>query len=164
MKIEGSISITRPQGPGEEYIKISIRDENACVGFVEVNMGLANFAKAVTSLQVPCEIEVRGLEKVGKKHEHKTFEFKIADTIHDRNENAIKEIKKICPKGWEPDLYFSSQNSFFYKDGEYFARTTIRRWVAPQANNKKCECGGIWKTDGYHQNQFCSKCFKTKGD
>ena len=25
-----------------------------------------------------------------------------------------------------------------------------------------CKCGGKWRTDGAHSNQFCSKCFKTK--
>lgn len=25
-----------------------------------------------------------------------------------------------------------------------------------------CECGGSWRTDGAHSNEFCSLCFKTK--
>ena len=41
----------------------------------------------------------------------------------------IQEIKKECPDGWTPDLHFSSQDSFFHKDYELWARTKIRRWV-----------------------------------
>ena len=45
-----------------------------------------------------------------------------------RKEEAKRIANEICPKGWVPDNNFSSQNSFFFKDGQRFARTTIRKW------------------------------------
>ncbi len=26
----------------------------------------------------------------------------------------------------------------------------------------KCECGGEWRTDGQHSNEFCEKCLKSR--
>ena len=28
----------------------------------------------------------------------------------------------------------------------------------------RCQCGGEWRTDGIHQNEFCSKCLKSRID
>jgi hypothetical protein len=76
---------------------------------------------------MPCQFSVIGLEKIGKRHQHKTFEFPIPVG---RNKIKAREIvSSICPEGWVPDKEFNSQDSFFIKDGEYWARTIIRRWV-----------------------------------
>ena len=75
--------------------------------------------------------EVFGLVRIGKKMEHRSFDFPVVFDIWARNkrELAKQQVLKCCPEGWEPDLYVSSQHSFFKKDEKNWASTTIRRWV-----------------------------------
>jgi len=82
-------------------------------------------------MAVECEIEVRGLEKIGKKHENKRFEFEIPrDLASSRNESELQKLaQSLLKDGWIAERYFSSQDSFFKKDGVQYARCTIRRWV-----------------------------------
>ena len=75
-----------------------------------------------------------GLDKVGKKMEYKSVEFKVMnhesyDTklLKRRAREAAKEI--YGDSEWTPDLHFNSQDSFFTKDGEEWTRTIVRRWV-----------------------------------
>ena len=123
-------------------MEISLVDELSHTQFVEARMSLTEFAEVITGFaHRPCVGEVRGLDRVGKRHEHKSFEFKVCegDEIFKSNlkELAVKEVEKVCPEGWVPDTSFSSQGSFFHKDfnrkgkgvREQWARTTIRRWV-----------------------------------
>ena len=76
-------------------------------------------------------MQVNNLGRVGMKREHKTLEFRISKDIayEDRKDMAYELALENCPEGWVPDKYFSSQGSFFNKDGVEMARTTIRRWV-----------------------------------
>lgn len=76
-----------------------------------------------------CLVDTSG--DIGKTHEYKTFQFELPkDTAcSSRKECAIEEVKKQCPKGWVPDLFFSSQDSFLIIEDRLYARTTIRRWV-----------------------------------
>jgi len=80
----------------------------------------------------PCDLDLRGLDKVGKKMEHRNFVFEIEE-IHPTPPNAdliSRCMIALAEQGmeeWIPG--FSSQGTFF-KDGDIcFARTTIRRWV-----------------------------------
>jgi len=112
---------------------IEIYDGDACIRFVQVTMTNDQVASALSRLgHTPCIVEVRGLDCVGKKREHKSFEFEIpfGEPWHEGYVDRVCEaVKEKCPQGWEPDLSFSSQDSFFDKDGKRWARTTIRRWV-----------------------------------
>ena len=120
---------------GDDGLRIEVRDGKASTMFARIKLNQKQSCQALSRLgHTPCKIEVYGLDKVGKKHENKTFEFEMPE----KNEYlygdpqkalAVVTVKKVCPEGWEPDLYFSSQNSFFEKNGKPWARTTIRRWV-----------------------------------
>jgi len=134
--IEGRVSITRPQGGREpEVIKISIEDVRAAAGFCVVELPLADFARAVTGHVVRGEVTVAGLERVGKKMEHRPFSFPLNRSAalvygEDREKVACEAIKQHLPEGWQSDDYFRSQDSFYTtEDGKLWARTTIRRWV-----------------------------------
>lgn len=53
------------------------------------------------------------------------FEMPYDDS---ENEDIAKKIAKSkCPKGWTPDLKFSSKNSFFIEDDKNLAVTIIRK-------------------------------------
>ena len=116
-----------------QHIEISITDEIANINFVTVSMSFENFMKCLTGLSdIKGAGKVSGLDKVGKIHECELFEFPLAvfagGSSSSRLDIAIETAERLCPNGWQPDLYFGSQNSFFEKDGVSYARCTIRRW------------------------------------
>lgn len=113
-----------------DYVRIELHDKTASITFAEVTLTPEQFTKAMSSLAyTPCETNVRGLDLVNKKMEWKNFEFEIPNDWMNEKKNAERIIKDVCPEGWEPSMYFGSQDSFFKKDGKRFARVTIRRWV-----------------------------------
>ncbi len=114
-----------------ECVIIEVHDQNAHVEFVSIKMTPENFISALGRHGYsPCEISVNALDKVGKTHESKYFEFEIPWNKWDAKSEKVKKIAmEMCPRGWEPDLFFSSQDSFFSKDKKNYARTVIRRWI-----------------------------------
>lgn len=133
--MKGKITITRQSSnKGDGVISISIRDELSRIEFVEAKISFNDFAEAITGLSfVDCEIMVNDFEKVGMQFQRKTLEFELPETTYsNRKDIAYKEALKLCDDGWVPSSYFSSQNSFFRKDGKDFARTSASRWVEVQ--------------------------------
>jgi hypothetical protein len=120
----------------QEYTIIRLHDEDSGVEFCEATLTPKQLSSALSRLScTPCEIEVHGLDKLGKTHECKPFEFELSGRIAYDNQKkiAVEQCKKaLVEQGmteWVPDSHFSSRNSFFTKDGKNYARTTIRRWV-----------------------------------
>jgi hypothetical protein len=113
--------------------RIEIRDSSASVMFVAVDMNCSQLCQALGRLaHTKCKVSVHNLDLVGKKMEWKKFEFSMAGLNSygkERKAEAIRRVTAECPKGWEPDLQFNSQSSFFRRGEEPMARTTIRRWV-----------------------------------
>jgi len=131
MKIEGRISIM----VGWDGARIEIEDEKANTRFVYINMTAEQFMACLgRQACVECEIEVGGLDRVGKTHENSSFEFEIPDYVFllDREERH-KSLRKIAQDqltdGWIADGYFGSKTSFFDEGGKKFARATIRRYI-----------------------------------
>ena len=73
-KIKGKLTISRVHpNQGEDWIEVTLDDKNSGIQFAEVRINLEEFSKAITGLGArPCEIEVGGLDLVGKKLETKT--------------------------------------------------------------------------------------------
>jgi len=87
-------------------------------------------------LRVPASLGP--LDKWGRKMEIMTLEIpfpKYSEVSYTRRDivaaNLVTKHIQQNPelKGWEPDLFFRSQNSFFRRDEEWFVRDTLRRWV-----------------------------------
>jgi len=130
--MKGNITISRPSyGDGRENIVISIRDRDSGERFCEVNIDYKSFTKLITGQsEIDCELNVKNLERVGKKRENDTINFPFDETYsNERNELASEKAKEYTPEGWTCDNYFGSQTSFFRKDGVDYARATIRRWI-----------------------------------
>lgn len=75
MNIKGKITISRitSTDPRGSRVRISLEDENSRIGFVELDIGFKQFGMALAGLSSqPCDIFLRGLELLGKKHENKT--------------------------------------------------------------------------------------------
>lgn len=117
----------------EEKVTIEIEDMGSITKFVKVTMTPEQFTQALSRLSnTKCSVEVRGLHKVGKRHEHKEFTFEVPSGLgfgRDRDKRFLPILMRKCPEGWEPDTHFGSQNSFFSEGTKNYARTIIRRWV-----------------------------------
>jgi hypothetical protein len=133
MKIEeGRITIL----VSEEGTTIEIKDNKASITFCKVTLTPKQLSQALSRLsKTKCEIEVFGLDKIGKTHENETFQFEIPKEL--RSSTKLKELTELCVKSldeldmseWKPDRYFASQNTFMEKDGKTYATAVIRRWV-----------------------------------
>jgi hypothetical protein len=113
-------------------LHIEIADDGASLKFVDLKIAPEDVCKLLSrQAQISCNIEVKGLEKVGKKMEWKKLEFEIPkDTPYKEEDNVAKEYAYIhCPEGWTPETYFGSRDSYFTKDGKSYARCIIRRWI-----------------------------------
>jgi hypothetical protein len=132
MNIPLEVTVSRiNSNVSNDVIRITLIDPNACTEFVRVDLNPADFAQAITGLcNVSGDGVVRNLERVGKIMEMDTLEFPMPEYDYDNQKRtAHSQALKVCPKGWIPDSGFSSQNSFFAKDDQRWARTTMRRWV-----------------------------------
>jgi hypothetical protein len=128
MKLEGKISVLI----NRDGTTIEVEDENANAKFLKITLTPEQLSAALSrQMAVDCEIEVIGIEKIGKKHENKSFEFQIPNELAStRNETELQKLaQSLLSDGWVAERYFSSQTSFFKKDGIQYARCTIRRWV-----------------------------------
>lgn len=117
---------------GQDSTTINIYDRDAGIEFLEVTLTPEQLSQALSRLShTPCTVQVRGIDKIGKKQEMKPLEFPFAvkGNWMDRSDLAAKESQKYADDGWVSDGYFGSQGSFFKKDGQEWARTTQRRWV-----------------------------------
>jgi len=112
-------------------MRIELHDNEASTTFAVVTLSPKQLSQALGRLgYTECKIEVANLDIVGKKMEHEKFEFEVPKDPSWRNKDLVRQTAlRACPEGWKPDLSFSSQGSFFKKDGKDYARTTIRRWV-----------------------------------
>lgn len=126
MEIKGKISILISR----EGTEIEIRDDRACTTFCRIRLTPEQLSAALSrQAHVECEISVYSLDRVGKTHEHKTFEFEIPPSMRRDDEALQKMAQAQLTDGWICDGYFRSQGTFFNKDGKQYARCTIRRYV-----------------------------------
>lgn len=114
-----------------DWTTIEIHDSKAATTFVKVKLTPAQLSSALSRLAMTeCEAEVGDLDRVGKTHEWKSFEFEISGSADaSLNQACQKAMKKAGLKDWISDDYYSSQNSFFSKEGKNYARVTIRRYI-----------------------------------
>lgn len=120
----------------EERTVIEIKDNKASTTFCKVTLTPKQLSQALSRLsQTECEVEVFGLDKIGKTHESKNFQFEIpkelisSSKLKELTELCVKSLNKLGMSEWKPDLYFASKNSFIEKEGKTYANTVIRRWV-----------------------------------
>lgn len=130
-EITAQITITATY---DDLIRIDIHDKTSSANFLHLEMTREQFINATMNRLGNTDIKhatIRDFNIVGKKMEMKTLEFEIPEKSYYKNDRIVSQLaKENCPDGWIPDLYFSSQNSFFQdNEGKWYARTIIRRWV-----------------------------------
>lgn len=118
--------------------RIEVEDDSSGIRFLKINLSAEQFMACLGRLvNVECDIDVRGLDLIGKTRETAKHEFKIPAELcnlrHKERDYFNKTAQELAQSqltdGWIADSYFGSQGSFFQKDGEQWARVTIARWV-----------------------------------
>lgn len=128
MKIKGQLTLLI----NRDYTEIEVHDKNANTCFTRIRLTPEQLSAALSRQgYVDCELQVYGLDKIGKTHECKSFEFAIPpDLAKTSKEKELAELAQSqLTDGWVAEEYFRSQNTFFEKDGVQYARCTIRRYV-----------------------------------
>lgn len=131
-KISGDVTILID----ENGAHIEVRDKNASILLVDVKMTPESFMAALGRTgHCPADLQVTEYpERIGKTMKVDSLSFQLparAKNLYGEECANIARLKaeKVCPKGWQADMYFGSQNSYFTaKDGQKWARTTIRKW------------------------------------
>ncbi len=133
MKIKGKISILI----GSDRTTIKLFDEDAYVTFASVTLTPEQLSEALSRLaNTECELELKGLDKLGKKMEHKQFVFEVPGQQSSWQLRNFEELTGVAQsildnenEGWICEGYFGARDSFFEKDGKKYARCIVRRWV-----------------------------------
>jgi hypothetical protein len=117
-KLEGSITITRPNySDGTGLIRIAVKDALSLSRFIEVEIGLKEFAEALTGLsEVAVSFEVRNLDIVGLRRFRETRFIDCPLRVYDK---AVLEqwlIENAAEEGWTIDPYLGSQGSVSYNE------------------------------------------------
>jgi len=113
MKNKAKLTISRPMyGDGRKVISIKVKDSDAVIQFLSIEIGLNEFAECLTGLsEVECEMETRELHNVGKIRETDSIEFEIPGPQYSIGEGDLNEIAKAnTPEGWECSLYLKDGN------------------------------------------------------
>lgn len=125
--IMGEVGITR-SNHGFYYIRL--RDDASCVNFVEVKMTAEQFAEAVTGLHISdVEMEVRGLENVGKKRVRETRIVVCPHKTYSKEPLQTWLINNCQEEGWTLDLYLGSQSSVKSVDGGTQLKYAVYKYV-----------------------------------
>lgn len=118
---------------------IELKDGSSITTFAEVHLTADQFISAMSRIaHIPCTIKLNRLDRVGKKHEHKNFEFEIFEVgllpYKEKQSVLIQmchqemDYQELTEFGWISDNHFNSQHSFFQRGNKNYAQTTIRRW------------------------------------
>lgn len=141
-KFKGMVAISRSDGTGGSYMNIDLSDHDAAVHVVLIKLSFENFAKALTSMQVECDVELQESPNIGKKHEFKEEIVTIPGgyvTRNDRDDRSrvYEAVHPYLIDGWEPRL-----DDFFNhhrwvgdtddKKGKRY-RVSFYRWVEKDA-------------------------------
>ncbi len=118
-----------------ESTKIEIHDADSNTAIVVVNLTPEELSACLSRQgYVSCKCITGNLDRVGKTHENKKFEFEITYSKSQQDlELACNEaLFSLGMHEWVSDQYYKSQDSFFKKDGKEYARVIIRRWIPKQ--------------------------------
>jgi len=110
--MKGKLSIGKVTccgSPEEDYINIELEDGLSSIQFVKVKVSLMDFTKALFGLgHVPVEFELSGLDRVGKRYEHKTEQVYVPDAPIGQFTISDDLIDKAVSK-WETDGWVGSR-------------------------------------------------------
>jgi len=107
MKLEGRITVSRFTNCNDDFpVYIEVEDVKSSVRFLEVRMGLKEFALAVLGLgSITCLLDVGGFELLGTKRENKRELVPCEHPFGDKKKLAlaVKALKTFETDGWIGD-------------------------------------------------------------
>ncbi|WP_239354793.1 hypothetical protein [Providencia rettgeri] len=116
--MKGKLTISRPSyGDDREKINIVVKCDVSKLRFLSLEIDYADFAKCITGLsEVDCELEVSGLENVGKKRI--TEQRSVICPIKSYEKRVLRDwlINNKQEDGYILDAYLGSQSSVQYCD------------------------------------------------
>jgi len=131
-KIHATITISRPSyHDGRKAIRITINDQASRIEFLDAEISMEDFAECLTGHgHQPIEIELRGMDVVGKTRvrETRTIEYTGSNSWEREvleqwlQDNAQEE-------GWIIDHYLGSQSSIDHMDGKTFLNYSVHKYV-----------------------------------
>lgn len=128
MIVEGNITVRfDPNG-----VKIELEDVVANSKIASIDIDVPAFMRILSGLSyIPCKIDILNIDKIGKKHENKEFRFPIPKELasSSHKEKLTRMAQSLLLDEWIADDYFGSQDSFSFKDGQWFAKCIIRRYI-----------------------------------
>jgi hypothetical protein len=138
-KFRGMIGVGRSDGTEGSYISIDLSDWDAAVHVITIKLSFENFAKALTSMQTECDVELADTSNVGKMHEFKEEIVAVPGsfvTKTDRGDIAkiVEAVRPFRVDGWEPrmDDFFNHHHwvtSANRGKGDSTYRISFYRWV-----------------------------------
>lgn len=132
MNINARLQIGRAtSNVNDDYIRISIADETSGVTFVELEVPLAQFAEAITSLSVgDIPAKVRGLDLIGKRHENKTVLVEIEPGTHMHGDAYMAAVAEAVAEQHEVDGWKASEYELRQWNGHRFTREGDREFYS----------------------------------
>jgi hypothetical protein len=123
---KGKITISRPQlGDHKEFVRVTLKDIDACMKFLEVDVPLGQFALALTGMsEQECDLHPNRLDTVGKVREMEPCVFVLTQEYMDRHKlsryykEEIRQHMVLDPEGlfrqtdgWELSIHLGYQTS-----------------------------------------------------
>lgn len=126
MKIKSNVTISRGS---DDIVRIAIECDESHTRFVETQMDLESFARAITGQGfIHCAAIVRGLEYIGKRKITETRRIE-APRLGYEKEKYIAWLKdEYREDGWLVDDYLGSQNSISFNGNKTYLNFFVYRY------------------------------------
>jgi len=125
--MKASVTISRCS---DNTVRIAVRDEASRIEFVELSMSLEAFGSVVTGLGArPAEMDVRGLEHVGKKQV--TERREVLCPLCEYNRRVLQEWLWLNAQedGYTLNSYLGSQDSVQHTENGTLLRYSVTKYV-----------------------------------
>ena len=112
-------------------MKLECKDVDSRLRVFTIEMTPEKLMKLLRGFGMEFDAKLNMNSNIGKQKKYKIHEFEIPNDLSFEDEPNVESKLAIatCPTGWQPELYFSSSDSFIQRDGKSFAKCKIVQWV-----------------------------------
>lgn len=127
MKMRAEVTISRAS---DDTVRIRITDEASRVEFAVLSLTVEQYGYAITGLSGQmAELEVRGLEHVGKRRITQPRRTTCPLDTYDRGELEKWLLDNCQEAGWTISTYLGAQNSIVRRSGVTELNYTVTKYV-----------------------------------
>ena len=125
--MKAKVTISRSS---DDIVRIRIRDVASGVEFAEIGLTVEAYGYAITGLsEQEGELEVRGLERVGKKRITEPRTIACPINSYDKNLLGAWLKENAQEDGWIVSTYLGSQSSVSHEEGKTILRYSVTKYV-----------------------------------